>query len=66
METIHQHEIKRRKRLWKIFRLRNVANPQPDKVKVERKPDFAEFQRKAYGGNFFAGPLALFHPNLFK
>lgn len=29
------------------------------------KPDMSEFQRKAYAGNFFAGPHCVFNPGFF-
>ena len=31
-----------------------------------KESDLVVFQRKAYMGHFMAGPIALFHPELFK
>ena len=35
-------------------------------AKIEEPVEFHEFQRKAFMGNYFAGPHCLFDPRLFK
>jgi hypothetical protein len=35
-------------------------------AQIEEPAEFHEFQRKAFMGNYFAGPHCLFDPRLFK
>jgi hypothetical protein len=48
------------------IRLQKAAHPGEVSGEGEEKFDLAQFQRKAYCGNYFVGPFVFLHPDLFE